>query len=76
YKKYLHQQSASQYAIPTGNNSMYDLYNEKIFSNPELIKTMKAGDIVDFGLIKRTPLYRLALKVDSVETPRNKDKLN
>ncbi|AEE87395.1 hypothetical protein FNFX1_1009 [Francisella cf. novicida Fx1] len=74
YKKYPHQQSASHYAIPTGNNSMYDLFNEKIFSNPELIKTMKAADIVDFGERTRTPLYLFALKEDSVVTRLNYDK--
>ena len=74
YKKYPHQQSASHYAIPTGNNSMYDLFNEKIFSNLELIKTMKAADIVDFGEKTRTSLYLFALKEDSVVTRLNYDK--
>ena len=38
YKKYPHQQSTSHYAIPTGNNSMYDLFNEKIFLTQNLSK--------------------------------------
>ncbi|APC91472.1 MULTISPECIES: lysophospholipase [Francisella] len=74
YKKYPQQQSASHYAIPTGNNSMYDLFDEKIFSNPELIKTMQAADIVNFGEKTRTPLYLFALKEDSVVTRLNYDK--
>lgn len=53
---------------------MYDLFNEKIFSNSELIKTMKAADIVDFGERTRTPLYLFALKEDSIVTRLNYDK--
>ncbi|AFJ43487.1 hypothetical protein [Francisella orientalis] len=74
YKKFPKQESASHYAIPTGNNSMYDLFNEKIFTNKELIETMKAADIVDFGKKTRTPLYLFALKEDSIVTRLNYDK--
>ncbi|WP_041263937.1 alpha/beta hydrolase family protein [Francisella salina] len=74
YKKFPNQESASHYAIPTGNNSMYDLFNEKIFTNKELIETMKAADIVNFGKKTRTPLYLFALKEDSVVTRLNYDK--
>lgn len=74
YKKFPNQESASHYAIPTGNNSMYDLFNEKIFTNKELIETMKAANIVDFDKKTRTPLYLFALKEDSVVTRLNYDK--
>ncbi|MDE4978343.1 lysophospholipase, partial [Francisella tularensis subsp. holarctica] len=50
-------------------------FNEKIFYNPELIKTMNAADIVDFGERTRTPLYLFDLKEDSVVTRLNYDKI-
>ncbi|QIW10094.1 lysophospholipase [Francisella sp. LA112445] len=71
YKKYPNQESASHYGIPTGNNSMYDLFNQKIFTNKELIKAMKQADIVNQGEKTRTPMYLFALKEDSVVTPLN-----
>lgn len=74
YKKYPKQKSASHYAIPTGNISMYNLFNEKVFSNKELIQTMKAANIVSFGKKTRTPLYLFTLKEDSVVTRLNYDK--
>ncbi|AIT08612.1 lysophospholipase [Candidatus Francisella endociliophora] len=74
YKKYPNQKSASHYAIPTGNISMYDLFNEEIFSNKELIQTMKAADIVNFGEKTRVPLYLYTLKEDSVVSRLNYDK--
>lgn len=74
YKKYPNQESASHYGIPTGNNSMYDLFNQKIFSNKELLETMKDADIVNQGEKTRTPMYLFALKEDSVVTRLNYDK--
>lgn len=74
YKKYPNQKSASHYGIPTGNNSMYDLFNEKVFSNEELLKTMKAANIISFGEKTRTPVYLFALKEDSIVTRLNYDK--
>jgi hypothetical protein len=74
YRKYPNQQSASHYGLPTGNNSMYDLFNEKIFSNPELLQTMKDGDIVGFGKETKTPLFLFSLKEDSVVTTLNYDR--
>lgn len=74
YKKYPKQKSASHYAIPTGNISMYDLFNEKVFSDNELIETMKATDIYNFGKKTRTPVYLFTLKEDSVVSKLNFDK--
>ena len=74
YRKYPNQESASHYGIPTGNNSMYDLFNEKVFSNPELIQTMKDADIAEFGKGTKTPLFLFSLKEDSVVTALNFDK--
>ena len=73
YRKYPNQESASHYSLPTGNNSMYDLFNEKIFSNPELIETMKYANIVEFGKDTKTPLFLFSLKEDSVVTALNFD---
>jgi hypothetical protein len=74
YKKYPNQELASHYGIPTGNNSMYDLFNQKVFSNPELLQTMANADIVNFGKRTRTPIFLFALKKDSVVTRLNYDK--
>ncbi len=53
---------------------MLDLFSEKVFSNPELIQTMKDADIVNFGKNTKTPLFLYTLKEDSVVTPLNFDK--
>lgn len=74
YKKYPDQESASHYGIPTGNNSMYDLFDQKIFTNKKLITAMKDADIVNQGEKTRTPMYLFALKEDSVVTRLNYDK--
>ena len=74
YKKYPNQDSASHYFIPTGNNSMLDLFNEKIFDDKELRETAKAADIFDFGKKTRTPIFLFTLKEDSVVTRLNYDK--
>lgn len=60
--------------IPSGNNSMFDLFNEKVFSNSELLQTMKDADIVNFGKDTKTPLFLFSLKEDSVVTALNFDK--
>jgi hypothetical protein len=74
YRKYPNQKSSTHYVIPNGNNSMLDLFNEKVFSNPELLQTMKDADIVDFGKDTKTPLFLFSLKEDSVVTALNFDK--
>ena len=74
YRKYPNQESASHYGVPTGNNAMLDLFSEKVFSNSELIQTMKEADIVNFGKDTKTPLFLYTLKEDSVVTPLNFDK--
>ena len=74
YKKYPNQESASHYGIPTGNNSMYDLFKQKIFSNEELLNTMRDANIVNQGKRTRTPMFLFTLKEDSVVTRLNYDK--
>ncbi|MFT4693412.1 MAG: hypothetical protein ACI8TE_000301 [Francisella sp.] len=74
YRKYPNQKSASHYGLPTGNNSMYDLFNEKVFSDSAFMQTMKDADVVDFGKDTKTPLFLFSLKEDSVVTTLNFDK--
>jgi len=74
YRKYPNQPSASHYGLPMGNNSMYDLFSQKVFSNPELLQTMKDANVVDFGKDTKTPLFLFSLKEDSVVTALNFDK--
>ena len=62
YKKYPNQESASHYGIPTGNNSMYDLFKQKIFSNEELLNTMRDANIVNQGKRIRTPMFLIYSK--------------
>ena len=74
YRKYPNQESASHYGLPTGNNSMYDLFNEKVFSNSEFIKTMNDANIAGYGQNTTTPIFLFSLKEDSVVTALNYDK--
>lgn len=73
YRKFPNQKSAAHYYLPNGNNSVYDLFNEKVFKDAELIQTMKDADIVDYGQDTKTPLYLFSLKEDSVVTALNYD---
>ncbi|GMN88576.1 alpha/beta hydrolase family protein [Francisella sciaenopsi] len=73
YRKYP-QKSASHYYFPSGNNSMYDLFNKETFKDHELIQTMKDADIIDYGKTTTTPLFLFSLKEDSVVTVLNYDK--
>ncbi|AIT08611.1 lysophospholipase [Candidatus Francisella endociliophora] len=74
YRKFPNQESASHYYIPTGNNSVYDLFNKSIFKDPELIQTMKDANIVNYSKTTTTPLFLYSLEKDSVVTPINYNK--
>ena len=74
YKKFPNQKSASHYAIPTGNNSILDLFSEKLFSNQGLLDAMDNANIYTYGKRTKKPLFIFALKEDSVVTPLNYDK--
>ncbi|GAB4222832.1 MAG: hypothetical protein Kow0076_4700 [Francisella sp.] len=64
----------AHYATPPSNNSLYDLFNEKVFSDYELNQAMKDADIVNFGEKTKVPLYLFTLDEDSVVSPLNYDK--
>lgn len=74
YKKFPNQESASHYAIPTGNNSILDLISEKVFDNQLLLQAMHDANIDDFGSETRTPIYLFTFKEDSIVTKLNYDK--
>ena len=71
YKKYPNQDSASHYGLPTGNNSLYDLFNEQVFKDHDLLKAMKDTSIVDFAAQTKLPIFIFTFKDDSDVTPLN-----